>query len=744
MQHDPKKQTHKTTQPLTDLCGSIDKVIYKNSENGFSVIMLKVSARETITANGYLSDVFQGEVVSLKGVWSFHPKFGRQFEIREYTTSMPASAVGIEKYLASGMIKGIGPKFAERLVQKFGTQTLEIIDQNPNKLYEVSGVGPKRVEQIIKAWQEQKEVSKVMVFLREKDVSTSFAVKIFKAYGNESIKKIQDNPYRLVDEIWGIGFKSADQIALKLGLEPTSTERIKAAITFSITQATSQGHLYMLVDDVKEAVPELLGIEKAACQAALKSALHQLYEQDKIKLLSYKEQHFLSLPQFYYSEKGIATKILHHLSTPSQPGRFDLDLIYKFLRTPDKNGFELNDDQQRGILTCLQSKMSVITGGPGTGKTTLVKKLLEVLDGNQVRYKLAAPTGRAAKRMFEGTGKNTETIHRLLEFTPMSMGFSRNEHNAIEADFLIIDEASMIDVFLMHAILRALPQRAHLVLIGDIDQLPSVGAGNVLNDIIQSDKVPVTRLTQIFRQAQDSLIIVNAHRVNRGEFPTTQIQDSKKDFFFIKEEVPENTFELLREIYQKKLPRIGIKPSNAIVLVPMNRGTVGTARLNQELQMILNPENNEQKQISRFGQVYKIGDRVMQIRNNYDKFVFNGDMGVIADIDKTDQKIAVEFDNRTLEYDFAELNELVLSYAVSIHKSQGSEFDAVIIPIFMQHFILLQRNLIYTAITRAKKMCILIGQPKAIAMGINNNKGIVRNTFLKEFLTTNLEARSTQ
>ncbi|MFH0898918.1 MAG: AAA family ATPase, partial [bacterium] len=438
---------------------------------------------------------------------------------------------------------------------------------------------------------------------------------------------------------------------------------------------------------------------------------------------------------------GIAGKIERLMSKGSSFECLNFDAIYQQLRKNDGSQLHLNEDQQRGILACLQSKITIITGGPGTGKTTLVKKLLQILEQQRIQFRLAAPTGRAAKRVFESTGKNAETLHRLLEFSPSSMNFIRDEQNALDLNFLIIDEASMIDVFLMHSILKAMPDKGHLVLIGDVDQLPSVGAGNVLKDLISSQKIAVVRLMHIFRQAQDSMIIVNAHRVNRGEFPHSAGSEGKRDFFYLKRDEPVDVFPLLNVIYKKRFPALGIKPDNTVVLVPMNRGTIGTQRLNQELQMILNPAKQGEKKISRFGTDYKIGDRVMQIRNNYDKFVFNGDIGTISDIDLEDQKMFVAFGDRVLDYDFSELSELVLSYAISIHKSQGSEFDAVIIPIFMQHFILLQRNLIYTAITRAKKMCILVGQAKAIAMGIKNEKGLVRQTFLKEFLTTDLQAR---
>lgn len=728
------------SEALHEITGTVEKVVYKNSETGFIVFYLTISAQQKITATGTLPDLFQGEIVFLKGHWRYHAKFGQQFEVKECSSKTPTNVIGIKKYLASGLIKGIGPKFAERLVDKFGEATLEIIEHEPHRLSEVGGVGPRRVEMIAQAWAEQKEISKVMIFLRAKDVSTSFAVKIFKKYGNQAIPLMQENPYRLVEDIWGIGFKSADQIALKLGLAPDSIERIKACIIYTITEATNNGHLYLEVPRCKENVIELIALDAQGHQPLLKQALQELYTQQKIKLISYQDHHFVTLPQFYFSEKGIAKKIIKVQSVRSDKRMFDYDAIYQQLRQVDARGIELNEDQQRGILSCLQNQIAIVTGGPGTGKTTLVKKFLEVLDTTKQRFRLAAPTGRAAKRMFEGTGRNTETIHRLLEFTPGLMGFARNEQNALDLDFLIIDEASMIDVFLMHAILRALPDHAHLVLLGDVDQLPSVGAGNVLNDLIASEKVSVIRLTQIFRQAQDSMIIVNAHKVNKGDFPTSTPQ-GKKDFFFVKEEEPEKTYGLLQNIFKKKLGMCGIKAENAVVLVPMNRGTVGTQRLNQELQMILNPQNNPEKQVMRFATTYKIGDRVMQIRNNYDKFVFNGDIGNITDIDQDGQKIKINFGDRELEYEFSELDEIVLSYAISIHKSQGSEFDAVIIPLFMQHFILLQRNLLYTAITRAKKLCILVGQPKAVAMAIKNNKGVERVTFLKEFLTTDLAAR---
>ena len=604
---------------------------------------------------------------------------------------------------------------------------------------EVDGIGEKRLEVITFAWKDQKEISHVMVFLQEKGISPAYATKIYKKYGSESIAVVTENPYRLAEDIWGIGFKIADQIAQKLGFEKNSIKRIKAGILFAITTLVGSGHLYGELHELKDSTATLLEIDAEESSQLITNALHELYNADKIKLITHNDEHFVTLTQYYFSEKSVALKIQNLQKYPSS-FLFNLDEIYTKLRAPNNGEIALNNDQQLGIMACLQNKVTVITGGPGTGKTTLIKSLLSILDDAKLSYRLAAPTGRAAKRITEGTRRQAVTLHRLLEFDFATMGFIKNEQNALALDFLIIDEASMIDIFLANAVLKAMPLPAHILLIGDVDQLPSVGAGNFLNDLIACGKVTSVRLKEIFRQAQDSLIIVNAHRINNGEFPVSFLPDAKRDFVFIKEELPENVPMHLQSLLTDKLPRYGIKAEDATVLVPMNRGAVGTQKLNHDLQGFLNPHDTPKK-LMHAGTTFKLGDRVMQLRNNYDKHVFNGDIGVIEDVNLEDKILMVKFDERILEYESSELDELVLAYAISIHKSQGSEYGAAIIPIFMQHFMLLQRNLIYTAITRAKRLCIFIGQPKAIAMAIKNNKGIKRKTFLQEFLTTDLQCR---
>jgi len=723
-----------------ELTGIVDRLLFQNDENGYSVFVLQLRGTNTVTVRGHIPTIQPGQQVTIEGVWVMHPKFGKQFDAKSCQSCLPNSILGLKKYLGSGLIKGIGPVYAEKLVNKFGTDVLEIIENYPSKLGEISGIGPKRIEKITTAWQDQKEISKVMIFLQEKGVSTTYATKIYKKYGQESIMVIQENPYRLADDIWGIGFKKADQIAQNLGFEKNSLKRITSGLLFVISQELNNGHLYVELEELKEKSVAILELNKDEVALKIKTAFHNLYDSEKIKLITYEEKHFVTLSKYYFSEKGVANKILK-LAERTSNLSFDIDEIYKKIRVVQhENDIALNEDQQAGILSCLQNKVSVVTGGPGTGKTTLIKKLLEILDEHNLRYKLAAPTGRAAKRMFEGTRRHAATIHRLLGFDFTTMSFEYNEQKALPIDFLIVDEASMIDVFLAYGLLKAIPLDAHIVFIGDIYQLPSVGAGNFLKDIIASGKVASVCLQEIFRQAQDSMIVVNAHRINSGEFPLSYMPESRRDFIFIKENEPEHVPLHLQTIYRKALFKFGISAKNSIVLVPMHRGSVGTQKLNYDLQQILNP-SEQVKKLVHSGNVYKIGDPIMQLRNNYDKHVFNGDIGNIVDINIEDKELLVDFDGRTIEYDYSDLNEVVLAYSISIHKSQGSEYDAAIIPIFTQHFTLLQRNLIYTAITRAKKLCIFIGQPKAIAIAIKNNKSLVRKTFLKEYLTTDLQSR---
>lgn len=724
------------------LSGAIEKIVYQNNENGFTIFSLLLQSNEKVTVKGYLPQINAGEFVHLQGSWLLHPKFGKQFNAEKCSSRVPDSILGLTKYLGSGLIKGIGPAYAQKLIDAFGVKVLEVIDTQPERLATVPGIGQKRSEAIIKGWIDQKEISHIMVFLQDKGISTTYATKIYKKYGSKAIDVVTENPYRLADDIWGIGFKIADQIAQNMGFEFNSLKRVTSGILFSLSQNSNDGHLYYLLEDLKAKTLELLDLTPCDDIARkLKMGLHNLYNNEKIILVSPKEnEHYVALAMHYYAEKGVANK-LQFLLKQHRNTVFDINAIYNDLRV-QKNETQtaLNDDQQKAIINCLSHKISIITGGPGTGKTTVIKKLISILEEYKVPYKLTAPTGRAAKRMAESTHRYAETIHRLLEFDVSIMGFGRNEQNALVTDFLIIDEASMIDIFLANNILKAAPYHAHIVFIGDIDQLPSVGAGNFLKDIIQSNAISCVQLTQIFRQAHDSMIIRNAHRINHGEFPQNFDPEAKRDFFFIKEENPENVENHLKKIFLGGLKKFHITPQDAIVLVPMNKGSVGTQTLNQLMQSMLNSQDTTQK-VSYAGTTFKINDRVMQLRNNYDKLIFNGDVGTITSVDNDDKKITINFYDKIIEYEFSELDELTLAYSVTIHKSQGSEYGAAIIPIFMQHFTLLQRNLLYTAITRAKKLCIFIGQAKAIGMAIKNNKSVTRITFLQLYLMSDLKCR---
>ena len=718
--------------------GTIERFLFQSPESGFSVFIVRCKDL-SITATGVVSAMNPGQEVELEGSWTFHQKFGKQFEITKYTSCLPTTTSGLKKYLGSGLIKGVGKVYASRIVDFFGPAVLDIIENTPHRLAEIGGIGEKRIATIAQAWKEQKEVANIMIFLQERSISPAYAVKIYKKYGQESIAVMHENPYRLADEIWGIGFKTADSIAQKMGLSPTCLQRLTAGINYALTTAAGQGHLYVELEELRAQTLKLLELP-ATDGGLLKSAFHDLYNREKIKLILKNEKNYLGLMSHYFSEVGLANRLKTIHEHPSRL-KLNQDNAYTSLRAPDNKELHLNEQQQLGIMAALQNKITIITGGPGTGKTTLLKKLLAFLDAEKVSYKVAAPTGRAAKRIQEGTGRYASTIHRLLEFDVSTMRFTHNENNALKLDYLILDETSMIDVFLAHAVVKALPLQAHIIFIGDYDQLPSVGPGNILKDMIMSKRFATVHLTEIFRQAQDSLIVINAHRVNKGEFPTPFLPTARKDFIYLKEESPENIVTHLKRILHIELRKHHLSIHDAQILVPMNRGAVGTIALNHHLQALLNP--GPKPSISRMGTTLKEGDKVMQIRNNYDKHVFNGDIGYIESIDLEEQMVVINFSDNSVEYELNELDEIVLAYATTIHKSQGSEYPAVIIPIFMQHFTLLQRNLIYTAITRAKKLCFIVGQARALAMAIKNNKIVQRVTLLADFLSEEKDSNKT-
>ena len=706
--------------PATLLRCVVERITYQNPENGYSVLKVKVKGyNDLVTLVGNLLEVPVGSVLLCRGEWKVDKRYGSQFVAATWEETMPATVYGIEKYLGSGLVKGIGPRFARAIVQRFGTETIDIIETEIERLYEVPNIGRKRVAKIRESWEKQKDIKNVMLFLQGYGVSTAYAAKIYREYGKESIDKVRENPYRLADDIWGIGFKTADGIAAKMGYEKEDPRRCRSGILYTLGQLSDEGHVYAGEEQLVKTAGQLL----EAGETAIRDTLAGMLQAEDLIL----DKDAIYLPPFYHAECGTSRRLR---DLAESTGRSLFDGLFDPSSLTAETGIEYDEVQLAAIRQAVTSKVMVLTGGPGTGKTTTTQGIIAALKKAGLRVLLAAPTGRAAKRMSEATGMEAKTIHRLLEYNPQD-GYKRNDENPLEGDALIVDECSMIDILLMNNLLKAVPVGMRLVFVGDIDQLPSVGAGNVLRDVIDSQRIPVVRLVRIFRQAQKSRIVMNAHTINQGRFPDTS-NGRDTDFFFMREDDPERAAETIVRLVKERLPRAYREsPDRIQVLTPMQRGVVGAANLNLLLQQALNPSGPS---LNRGGYTYRQGDRVMQQRNNYDKDVFNGDLGYIREVDTEDRMLTVDFDGKTVEYDVTELDELTLAYATTIHKAQGSEYPIVVMPVLMTHFVMLQRNLIYTGITRAKKICVLLGAAKALAYAVRNVSVLKRNTRLKERL----------
>ena len=712
------------------LSGIVERITYSNEENGFSVIKIKSKDfPDLVTVVGNLASVNVGAVLRVKGEWKYNSKYGKQFSALDYRETVPATIAGIEKYLGSGLIKGIGPVYARRIVKHFKEDTLRVIEESADYLVNVDGIGPKRVEMIKKAWQEQKEIKNVMLFLQSNGVSTAYAVKIYKTYGNESISIVKNNPYRLADDIWGIGFKTADRIAEQLGFDKNSYVRCRSGIIYVLNGLADEGHCYASREELLTEAGKVLGLEETLINATIDKMIIE-------KSIISEEGDAIYLPPFFVSETGTAKRIREILAGKQtffyKYKDKDVEKILQELQR--ESDIQYDQIQLEAIKTAIVSKFMVLTGGPGTGKTTTILAIIRVFQRMGGKVLLAAPTGRAAKRMAETTGMEAKTIHRLLEYKPAE-GYQKNAGNLLKCDVLIIDETSMLDIILMYNLLKAVPDEAVVILVGDVDQLPSVGAGNVLKDIIDSKAVNVVKLKRIFRQALGSNIIKNAHRINNGQMPDLK-GGRESDFFFIEEEEPQKIAETIKLLCTQRLPGYyKVNPLEDIqVLCPMQRGEIGAQNLNLLLQEGL---NSSETSIKYGGAVYRLHDKVMQIKNNYDKNVFNGDIGIISKIDAEDKTLKIRFDGKDVDYDITELDEVVLAYATTVHKSQGSEYKIVVAPFSMQHYMMLQRNLLYTCVTRAKKVFVLVGTKKAIRIAVSNNSIRQRNTMLAKRLAEN-------
>jgi exodeoxyribonuclease V alpha subunit len=722
---------------LIELQGQIERITYTSEESGFTVARVKVPGhQDLVCVVGNLLAPMPGEIIKMRGEWANHPKFGEQFKIVYYKSMVPATVHGIEKYLGSGLIKGIGPVMAKRIVKKFGKETLDVIEAEIDKLVEVDGIGPKRIEMIKKAWADQKEIREVMLFLQGHGVSSGYATKIFKQYGKESIGVVKENPYRLATDIFGIGFITADKIAEKLGFSKDSELRAQAGILYVLHQLSDEGHVYYPYEPLIEECQKILQVEREIIVKAIGTIAFDrriVIEDPNTGTTDYQENNkAVYLAKFYLSETNIAGRMKALLNYPKSIRSMDVDKAVEWVQ--QKLSITLATKQVEAVKCAAQSKVMVLTGQPGTGKTTIINSILKIFQALGVRILLAAPTGRAAKRMSETTGYEAKTIHRLLEFSPKQGAFQKNDEHPLDCDLLIVDEFSMVECILMHHLLKAVPLHATFIMVGDVNQLPSVGAGNVLTDIISSGVVPVVELNEIFRQARQSSIIVNAHNINSGIIPSFKpSKDQLDDFYFIERDDPEEAKGLILELVRDRIPKkFGFDPIDDIqVLTPMHKGSIGAGNLNTELQTALNPTGQE---IMRGGRSFRVNDKVMQIKNNYDKEVFNGDIGRITKIDQEAQEVSIVFDGREVDYDFTDLDEVVLAYAVSVHKAQGSQYPVVIIPVHTQHYVLLQRNLIYTGITRGRRLVVLVGTKKALAIAVRNNKTQKRYTRLKSRL----------
>ena len=715
------------------LAGLVERVTYQNAENGFCVIRVKARGhRELITVVGHAAAISAGEWITAAGDWVNDRTHGQQFKARFLKTSAPTSVEGIEKYLASGMIRGIGPVYAKKLLRAFGEKVFDVIEAEPDRLREVDGIGPVRASRIVAVWAEQKVVREIMVFLHSHGVGTARAVRIYKTYGADAVQVMSENPYRLARDIRGIGFQTADAIAMKLGVDKTAMIRVRAGISYALTEAMDEGHCGLPSAELMPLAEKLLEVPQNLIGTALDLELadgtviaDRLGETDCVFLAS-----------LHRAERAVAERLLTLTRGKLPWASIDPDKAIPWIER--RTGLRLAESQKAAAATALGSKVLVITGGPGVGKTTIVNAILRILAAKDVKLLLCAPTGRAAKRMNEATGFEAKTIHRLLEVDPKGGGFRRDTENPLDCDLLVVDETSMVDVLLMHALLKAVPDKAALLVVGDVDQLPSVGPGQVLADMIASAAVPVVRLTEVFRQAAKSQVIVNAHRINQGIIPDLRKPEAESDFYFVEADDPETAVPRIIELVSNRIPRrFGLDPIRDVqVLCPMNRGGVGARSLNIELQAALNPAGD--RKVERFGWTFAPGDKVMQIENDYDKEVYNGDIGYVTSVEPDDGELTAIFDERPVTYGFGELDALVPAYAATIHKSQGSEYPAVVIPVMTQHYTMLQRNLLYTGVTRGKRLVVLVGQKKAVAIAVRSVSGRRRWSKLREWLSANV------